>query len=189
MRKILKIVLSMSLVFLFAFTLTGCDEKNSKNGGNTNGEYQGATEGAGDNLKNVTESNYVKVAKNVFGMDIDTHIGWTLVEAKSPNKVNNLTIDYTVSNGENGKEIIESYFNKALLISQDGVYSYGMNEDYTGMVKKDKYDTFASFAESKLTDLMGLYQTMWIYDYDGKTILFSINVDDDSSGISFTLLG
>lgn len=177
-----KIFICLLAIFM-CFTLVGCTKENT-----SDGDYQGATKGAGDSLENITDKNYKKVAKTVFGIELDDETGWTLSKAESPNKVNNLNIDYTVSDGINGKTIIEKYFNKTLELSGDGIYSYGMNESYTAMVKKDKYESFDAFAEKNLTSITDYYQAMWIYDNGEKTVLFSINVDSKTAGISFTLL-
>lgn len=189
MKKYLKLVLSLTLSLVLLVALTGCGEKTNEGTKKTNGEYQGATDGAEDSLKNVTDKNYITVAKSIFGMEIENHKGWAMKKVESPNKVNNLIIDYDVNEGEDAKSIIETYFDKSKALAKDGVYSYGMNEAYTGMVKKDKYEDFNTFAETNLTNITDFYQTMWIYDNNEKTVLFSINIDAKSSKISFTLLG
>lgn len=184
-----KILMCLVAIFL-CFSLTACGEKdNSNTGDNTkNGDYQGNTEGE-DSLSNVTDSNYKKIVKNIFGIDIKDQNGWTLKKAESPNKVNNISVDWTISSETDAKAILEEYFNECKSLSKDGVYSQGFNENYTGVVKKDKYDTFAAFIEKELTNFGDYYQVIWIYDNNGKSIQFSMDIDKEKAHISFVLLG
>ena len=94
-----KLLISL-LAIVMCFTLAGCNKDNG--GTKTNGEYQGSVE-SGDGLNNVTDKNYKEIAKKIFGIDIKDNSGWTLVKVESPNKVNNLNINWTVSNGEDSQ--------------------------------------------------------------------------------------
>ena len=192
MKKTLKGLCAVAFAFVLLLGLTGCGEEKTNNGGgntnqNNNGEYQGSTDGAND-LKNVTEKNYKAIAKSIFGVEIKDVSGWTLKEATSINKVNNFTIEYTVSNGETAKTVIEYYFNKCKSVSSDGIYSQGFGENYT-VVKKTKYDDFESFYTAEATIIDPLYQGSWIYDNNGKSIQFIISINSTKADITFTLLG
>lgn len=170
------------LVIIMCFAITGCGEKT-----NNGSEYNGDTQGNSD-LKNVTNSNYKNVAKNVFGINLSDNTGWTLNSASSPNKVNNLVIEYTVKNGSDAKTILEDYFNKCKSVSTDGIYSTEYDGNYS-IVKKDKFDDFATFFEKEGTDMNPLYQTMWIYDNNGKSIQLTISINESIARITFGLLG
>lgn len=188
----MKKFLSLILVGIMCFALVGCGE--TENGGtnkdpNNNNEYQGSTEGSGDNLKDVTAANYTKIAKNIFGVELDNTTGWTLKEAKSPNKVNNLNISWNISSGSDAKTILENYFNKCKALSKDGVYSQGINESYTAVVKKNKYDTFESFFTKEGKIIGDYYSVMWIYDNNGKNVQFGLTITESSADMSFVLLG
>ena len=178
-----KKILCSILALFICFTLVGCGSNESNNGGS----YNGATKGAGDSLENVTSKNYKKVAKEVFGLEIKEENTWTLKEAESPNGVNNLNVEYTATTTENPKGVIESYFNACLALGD--IYSYGINEAATGMVKKDKFTDFSTFAEGELTSIGNLTQTMWIYTYKDTSVLFSISMQDGSASLAFVLLG
>ena len=64
-----------------------------------------------------------------------------------------------------------------------------MNESYTAVVKKDKYDDFASYYEKEATKMNDFYQVKWIYDNNGKNVQFYITIEDDKANASFVLLG
>ena len=187
-----KKILTGILVVVMCFILVGCG-KNENNGGaskdNTDqSEYQGNTEG-GKDLKGVSTSNYKDVAKTVFGLEIKDVTGWTIKDAKSPNGVNNLNIEYTVSNGEDAKSILEYYFNLCKSLSTDGIYSIGFNESYTAVVKKDKYEDFNTYFTTAGTQIGDFYQVKWIYDNNGKSVQYAMNIEASKADMSFVLLG
>ena len=177
------------LAVVMCFALVGCGQEKTNNGGtnNTDGEFQGDTNGA-NALENVTESNYAKLAKSIFGIEIKEFDGWTLKEAVSPNKVNNLRLSYDAENAEEAITVINYYFDACLSISTDGVYSYEYTENYS-LVKKDKYTDFNTYYDKEVTKINEFASTIWIYDNNNKNIQFAITVDENSVEISFTLLG
>ena len=179
------------LAVVMCFALTGCGEEKTSSGNNgetnTNGEYQGDTKGDSD-LKNVTNSNYKNVAKNVFGITVSDNTGWILKSASSPNKVNNLVIEYTIQDGNDAKAILEDYFNKCSSVSNDGIYSTEYDGNYS-IVKKEKYDDFATYFENDGTNMDPLFQSMWIYDNNGKSIQLTISINATKASITFGLLG
>ncbi len=185
----MKKFLTILLIGFVCLTLTGCGDKTSGGKDNTGkGEYQGDTTGAAS-LKNVSEKNYKEVAKNVFGLDLKDNTGWTIKSVASPNKVNNLNIDWTITNGSDAKAILEEVFNNCKSVSKDGIYSQGINESYTAIVKKEKYDDFNTMFDKIATVIGDYYQMSWIYDNNGKSVQFSLSIQDNSASLMLVLMG
>ena len=192
MKKFLKSLITIAMVFVFAVALTGCGKETTNNGGNgnqgSNGEYQGNTEGTND-LKNVSSSNYKEVAKSVFGIELKD-LTTELEKVESPNGVNNLKITYKGSNLKEGKSIFEHYFTQCQKVSNDGLYSIEVNYENYSVSKGTKYESFETyfdklgFPENSTMD-MG----QWIYDNNGKNIQLNISIIEKDTIITFTLLG
>ena len=85
------------LAVILCLVLVGCGKEESSTKTNSNSESKENVQGddkKGDGLDNVTDSNYAKVMKENFGIDPIYGEGWTIKEVKSPNKVNNLRVNY-----------------------------------------------------------------------------------------------
>lgn len=164
-----KKIFSMSFIFvLMAMLLTGCN--NSSN----------------IQISDVSGDNYEKVTEKFFGVELLNSDGWTLKEVKNPDDTENLNIEWEISEGEDSKKIIEKYFEQCKEISKDGVYSQDFNSDFTGLEKKEKYTDFETFFEAEGIKIATLRQAMWIYDYNGEDILFTISIDETIAEMTFT---
>lgn len=182
-----KKVLFVLLALVMCFTLVGCGNNESTNSGNGNSGTSGGSEQSGGDLKTVSTSNYKSVVKDLFGIDIIDVSGWEIEKAESPNKVNNLNLDFKITTSSDGKEIVEQYYNKAVDVSSDGVYTYSYNNETYKMIKDTKYNSFEECYE-KSSNNDDFHQISFIYDYNGKNIYFTMTIREDLSvaDISFT---
>lgn len=173
------------LAIVLCFTLVGCGDKkenntntNSGNGGS--GTNQGG-EITGTGLDNVTESNYGEVMKKTFGIDPIYGDGWTIKEVKSPNKVNNLKVNYKTPNDIDPKEWTKKYFDATVAVSEDGGV-YGMKLDMnTGAASKGEKIT--NYADYENGDYWG-----WYYTYDGREIQFTPSIFAGDALVTFVLM-
>lgn len=164
-----KKIFSISFMFiLIATILVGCN--NSSN----------------IQISNVSGDNYEEVAKKFFGIKVLNSEGWTLKETKNPNGTENLNIEWKVNEGEDSEKIIEEYFKQCKKVSKNGVYSQDFNSDFTALEKKEKYTDFEIFFEAEGIEIAQLRQAMWIYDYNGEDILFTISIDETVAEMTFT---
>lgn len=190
MKKSLKGLMTITMVLALTIALTGCgkDETDNKKNNNqsSNGEYHGNTEGSKD-LKNVSNSNYKDVSKNVFGIKLKDTSGWVIKKAESLNGVNDLSLNYTVENGEDVKTILEYYYNECKSVSKDGIYEIEVNYDNYSVGKGTKFDNFESYYKT-ITNIGTLYQGKWIYDNNGKGVQIAISINETYATISLVLL-
>ena len=170
------------LALFMCFTLVGCggsEEKSNKetDSGNKNEEIHGSDEkGAG--LDNVTESNYAKVMKENFGIDPIYGEEWTIKEVKSPNKVNNLRVNYKTPKDIDEEEWTKKYFEATKAVSTDGLYGVEMNFDTGALTKGPKLDSYESYKEGGYTG--------WYYYISGKQIQINPSIYAGDALITFT---
>lgn len=141
------------------------------------------SENAGDGLQNVTDGNYVGIAKDLFGLNVAAQDGWTLKSAKSPNKVNNLNVVYEMADADAEIETVaKAYFDQCLAVAADGVSSMKMDYNTGALNVGDKFADYASYrAQSDGSH-------MWTYDYNGKSIQFTISAWKKQLEISMVLI-
>jgi len=183
MKKVISILVIAVMLIAGLFVLTGCGDNETATGGGNSG---GSSNQNGGNLENVSTSNYKSVVKDLFGIDIIDVSGWQIEKAESPNKVNNLNLDFEITTTGSGKEILEQYYDKAVAVSKDGVYSYTYNNETYKMIKDTKYNSFEEcYGKSSNND--DFHQMSFIYDYNGKNIYFTMTIQEDlgSAEISF----
>lgn len=164
-----KKIFSISFMFvLIAILLVGCN--NSSN----------------IQISDVSGDNYEKVTKKFYGIKLLNSEGWTLKETKNPDNTENLNIEWEISEAEDFEKIIEEYFKQCKKVSKNGVYSQDFNSDFTALEKKEKYTDFETFFEAEGIKIATLRQAMWIYDYNGENILFTISIDETVAEMTFT---
>ena len=171
------------LILVMCFTLVGCGSSENKsntgtNSGSNNSENIHGSDEQGAGLDNVTENNYAKIMKENYGIDPIYGDGWTIKEVKSPNKVNNLRVNYKTPKDIDTKEWTKKYFDATLAISTDGIY--GVEMDYnTGALSKgaqlSNYDSYES----------GGY-TGWYYYWNGRQIQINPSIYAGDALITFT---
>lgn len=152
-------------------------------------EMQGYTGTEGASLKNVSNSNYADVAKSLFGIDVSTKSGWELKEAKSPNGVNNLIVSFKAPTDTDGKEIIKAYFDDCIKASGGSIYTQEINWDTMAVSKGETYTDFDAFFKAEGTSIGSLNTAMWLYEYSGKSVQYSVSCDSGAVEVSLTLLG
>ena len=128
----------------------------------------GYTGDAATDLKNVTDQNYIEIAKGIFGIDVTPKAGWKLAEVKSPNQVNNLNIAYEVEGLDFNAEAT-AFFDQCAKIATDGVYPAKMDLNTGAMSRGEKCATYADYL--KVKD----FGNMWFFDYGDKHIMFDIS--------------
>lgn len=175
-------------VFLTAMAVCLCACGKKAEGENTvKGSSGGSKETAAhpNVLENVTESNYVNVVKDVFGIELKQENGWTVSEVLSPNKVNNLRLTYKTpadfdSNAWNAW--FENLVSSALSADKDGIYALEINPDTGAVSKGGKYTDAKVFVEEE--------HLSFSYSFDGKSIqLIPVFYNDNKGGeitLSFT---
>lgn len=140
----------------------------------------GYTGNAATDLKNVTNDNYLEIAKGIFGVDLSPKDGWKLVGAKSPNKVNNLNVKYNVEGLSEAAEA-EALFNQCLAVTSDGNYPVVTDLNTGAMSRGPKCDTYEAYKENKD---MG---NMWFYAYGDKTVMMTVSSWKEELEISMVL--
>lgn len=170
------------LLTVMAVCLCACGKKAAGKGSSGN---SGETAVHPNALENVTESNYVNVVKDVFGIELKQENGWTVSEVLSPNKVNNLRLTYKTpadfdSNAWNAW--FENLVSSALSADKDGIYALEINPDTGAVSKGGKYTDAKVFVEEE--------HLSFSYSFDGNSIqLIPVFYNDNKGGeitLSFT---
>ncbi len=170
------------LLTVMAVCLCACGKKAAGKGSSGN---SGETAVHPNALENVTESNYVNVVKDVFGIELKQENGWTVSEVLSPNKVNNLRLTYKTpadfdSNAWNAW--FENLVSSALSADKDGIYALEINPDTGSVSKGGKYADANVFVEEE--------HLSFSYSFDGNSIqLIPVFYNDNKGGeitLSFT---
>ena len=192
MKKLL--VFTIALILIFSLVACGQPESGGSEGSNTgtsqeSGEMQGYSGNDGASLKDVSEKNYVKVAQSLFGVDLTPEEGWTVKEVKSYNGVNDLNVKFTIPEATNSKEVIKTYFEKTLKLTGGNIYAQDINWDTMSVSKGESYDDFESFSSAEVTTIDNFSSAMWIYDFDSKSVQFSVTAEAPTVELSITLLG
>ena len=178
MKKTVLVVLLTAM----AVCLCACGKKAVGKGSSGNSKETAAHPNA---LENVTESNYVNVVKEVFGIELKQENGWTVSEVLSPNKVNNLRLTYKTpadfdSNAWNAW--FENLVSSALSADKDGIYALEINPDTGAVSKGGKYADAKKFVEEE--------HLSFSYSFDGNSIqLIPVFYTDNKGGeitLSFT---
>ena len=193
MKKLLAILISLSLFI----SLTACGGSTpAENGGegakpNTQTTQQGGSENSGQNggaasadIGSVSVENYAEIVKKAFGIEIVLDDGWTVTKASSPNGVNNIIVTLTAPADTDGKAEIEKYFNQC--INLGGVWQQKIDWDTLAISKGTQYTDYEEFYSTEVTDFLGLYSAMWLYDFGGKNVQFSYAQDENIVELSFT---
>ena len=173
-----KILVSLFVIAL-CFTLVGCGSKDDKS--NSDNGNKGSVQGSdkeGDGLENVTESNYAKVMKENYGIDPIYGDGWKIKEVKSPNKVNNLRVNYSTPKDIDQDEWTKKYFDATMNISSDGIYALEMNFDTGALYKGDKLTDYNQFRDG--------YYSGWYYYYNGREVQVNASIYPGDALIIFT---
>ena len=170
------------LALVMCFVLVGCGKSDNENtdtkkSNSGSGEVQGSDK-KGDGLDNVTESNYAKLLKENYGIDAIYGEGWTIKEVSSPNKVNNLRINYKTPKDIDKDEWTKKYFDATLAISTDSINPVKMNFDTGALSKGDKISTYEEYKNS---DGMG-----WYYYWNGRQIQCNPSIYAGDALITFT---
>ena len=170
------------LLTVMAVCLCACGKKAAGKGSSGN---SGETAVHPNALENVTESNYVNVVKDVFGIELKQENGWTVSEVLSPNKVNNLRLTYKTpadfdSNAWNAW--FENLVSSVLSADKDGIYALEINPDTGSVSKGGKYADAKVFVEEE--------HLSFSYSFDGNSIqLIPVFYNDNKGGeitLSFT---
>ena len=168
------------LAIVLCFTLVGCGdskENNTNSGSNDKGTIQGDDSKAAG-LDNVTEDNYAKVMKEIFGIDPIYGDGWTIKEAKSPNKVNNLRVNYKTPKDIDKDEWTKKYFDATLAISTDGIYGVVLDYNSGALSKGAQLTDYDSYKSGDYTG--------WYYYFNGKQVQINASIYPGDALISFT---
>ena len=141
---------------------------------------QGYTGDAATDLKNVTPDNYLEIAKGIYGVDASGQEGWEFVEAKSPNKVNNLIVKYNVP-GLDEAAVAEMFYNRCIEVADNGVYPMKMDFNTGAMTRGPKCDTYADYLQNKSLG------NMWCYEYKGQPVMLTISTWKEQLEINYCL--
>ena len=170
------------LIVVMCFALVGCGKDESKTNTRTNNSSQSiqGDDKKGDGLDNVTESNYAKIMKDNFGIDPIYGDGWTIKEVKSPNKTNNLRVNYKTPSDIDPKEWTKKYFDATLAVSTDGIYGMAMDMNTGALSKTDKLATYDDYAN-------GSYWG-WYYYWNDREIQFNPSIFAGDALVTFTFV-
>ena len=172
------------LALVMCVTLVGCGDKKENNtntysGNSGSGTNQGEIKGTG--LDNVTESNYGEIMKKTFGIDPIYGEEWTIKEVNSPNKVNNLRVNYKTPSDIDTAQWQKKYFDAMVAASEDGGV-YGMILDMnTGAASKGAKMT--NYTEYEDGEYWG-----WYYTYGGREIQFTPSMFAGDVLVTFVLM-
>lgn len=188
MKKVFIILMAL----LLALSVTACGGSGEESGGNgaasQGEEMQGYAGDDGASLADVDTENYDAVAKELFGVDLKAQDGWEVQEAISYNGVNNLTVKFTVPADADGKAITGGFFDQCLSVAENGVYGQDVDLDSMSVSTGAEYTDFETFFGAEGTQIENFYSSMWIYDYGGKSIQFSVSADTGIVELTMTLL-
>ena len=171
------------LTLVMCFTLVGCGSSENKsnkesNSGNSNTEDIHGSDDKGAGLDNVTESNYAKVMKENFGIEPIYGEGWTIKEVKSPNKVNNLRVNYKTPKDIDEDEWTKKYFDATAAVSTDGIYGVEMDFNTGALSKGPKLADYDSYKAGGYTG--------WYYYINGRQIQINPSIYAGDALITFT---
>ena len=168
------------LAIVLCFTLVGCGDKKESNTNTDSGNTQ-SCEITGTGLDNVTESNYGEVMKKTFGIDPIYGEGWTIKEVKSPNKVNNLRVNYKTPSDIDTAEWQKKYFDATVAVSEDGgVYGMIMDMNTGSTSKGEKMTNYTEFEDGEYWG--------WYYTYGGREIQFTPSMFAGDVLVTFVLM-
>ena len=190
MKKLFAMLLIVLIVFAFASCKSSEESTGNSEGSTVQiGEMQGdnSSGGAALTLGNLNEDNYTEVAKELFGLEIKLQDGWTLKDTSSPNKVNNLLINFNVPDGTNGKEVLKSYFDACAALPS-GIWKEEINWETYKVSKGEQFTDFDTFFAAEGSDTGTLTQGGWIYDFGGKSIQFAYSCRMGMVELTFTRL-
>jgi len=183
MKKRVSLVIGLILVLSMGlFVLTGCGDKkeekttSEKNSGGS--ETVQGSENKGDGLDNVTESNYAKVMKENFGIDPIYGDEWKIKEVKSPNKVNNLRVNYTTPKDIDATEWAKKYFDATLAVSTDGINALVMDYNTGALSKGEQYTDYDKLKEAGYDG--------WYYYWNGRQVQVNCSIYPGDALITFT---
>ena len=172
------------LVVVMCFALVGCgdskeSETNKDSGNGGSGTVEDNKNSIG--LDNITESNYGEVMKKVFGIDPIYGDGWTIKEVKSPNKVNNLRVNYKTPSDIDTAEWQKKYFDATVAVSEDGgVYGMIMDMNTGATSKGEKMTNYTEFEDGEYWG--------WYYTYNGSEIQFTPSMFAGDVLVTFVLM-
>ena len=175
----MKRIISLIAIIL---CLVACSNNNDNKDANMPTRDNDTNKQSEVTIANISDSNYEAVLKDAFGLEMSKELKFTITKATSPNKVNNVDIQYTYDEEINGKEIIESYFNECLKIG--GVYQQNIDWDTLAISKGTSYTDFETCFNSEATYFDSFYSVMWLYDYKDKHVQFSLNIDGQNAELS-----
>ena len=189
-NKILIGVLAFAMCFMFAACGNKTDDKDAVDAanvenlkekaeeafGDTEGIHGSSQQGAG--LDNVAESNYAQVMKDNFGIDPITGDGWTVRSVSSPNKVNNLHINYKTPKDITPDEWKKKYFDATNAVSTDGIYGVKMDMNTGALSKGPKVSDYDSYKAGKYSG--------WYYTWNGRQIQINASIHPGDALIMFT---
>lgn len=187
----MKKIFIVLLVLLLALSMTACGgsgEESGNEAASQGEEMQGYAGGDGASLADVDAGNYDAVTKELFGVDLKAQDGWEVQEAISYNGVNNLTVKFTVPEDADGKAITGGFFDQCLSVAENGVYGQDVDLDSMSVSTGAAYTDFETFFGAEGTQIENFYSSMWIYDYGGKSIQFSVSADTGIVELTMTLL-
>ncbi len=169
------------LAVILCLVLVGCGKEESSTKTNSNSGSKENIQGddkKGDGLDNVTDSNYAKVMKENFGIDPIYGEGWTIKEVKSPNKVNNLRVNYKTPSDIDKEEWTKKYFDATLAISTDGINGVVMDYNTGALSKSDKLTSYDDYKNGSYTG--------WYYYYNDRQIQINPSIYPGDALITFT---
>ena len=166
------------------------DEGEDEPDNNGDEQMQGDDSGAGGLLENVTRDNGEEIAKELFGIDMNPGDGWECTSASSYNKVNNFSITYDGSNDADGTALMQFYFDAMAAVSTEGVCGQVTDWSTNKVSKTDPYADFETYVaeDTNATLNNGYASALWIYDYNGKSIQFSFQLQGATLNLMLTLM-
>lgn len=135
-------------------------EKSSKDGG-----IVGYTGDAGAALKTMDSDNFLPIVKGIFGVDVTPLDGWTVYQAKSPNKVNNASVIYKNAGPVDGDAVQKAFFDQVLACAEDGVNTLELDFNTFKISKGEAVASLEDYKAKALSQGKTIY-----YKYGGKGI-------------------
>ena len=108
MKKILALALALMMVFALAACGGGNDTPDPSGSGTTAPGTSQQGQSGGTELEDINANNWDQVIKDNFGLELALPEGWSVSEASSPNKRNNIEIKFV----KGGNETYESFGEK-----------------------------------------------------------------------------
>jgi hypothetical protein len=163
----MKRIFAVALVMVLALSIDACSGKDKPSGGNNttsvNNSTQGGNNGGGANIGDIDVSNWAKVIKENWGIELSLPDGWTVKSAESPNGKTNIKVFFNIGGTTTYADFGATIFDATKAVAK-------MDIDKQGVICN-------SFAD--VVNNSGI--ASWVYYQSGKSGSSMVNYYDNGT--------